>query len=103
MITSSIVLYKTDKQQLNSLLSCIIESNSIDHIYLIDNSPTDILRVYSNYSPIIEYIYTAKNIGYGAGHNIAIKEAIKKDADYHIVLNPDIRFDKDVIKKINEF
>ena len=40
------------------------------------------------------------NNGYGAGHNIAMRQAIKSNAMFHIVLNPDIYWEEGVISKI---
>jgi GT2 family glycosyltransferase len=67
-------------------------------LYLIDNSPvkTDIdsiLTIYKN----IHYYFTGENKGYGAGHNIALREAVDSGAEFHIVMNPDIRFSPDII------
>lgn len=99
MFTVSIVLYKTNRTQLNTVLDCTIASNCVDKIYLVDNSPTDELKEYANYNPNIEYIFNNGNIGYGSAHNIAIKKTIELCSDYHLVLNPDIRFEKGVLKK----
>lgn len=97
MITSSIVLYNTDMQQLKTIISCVF-SSPIDLLFLIDNSPRNELQyVEGNFSDKIIYIYNGKNIGYGAGHNIALRKAIEINADYHIVLNPDIIFEPESI------
>ena len=45
------------------------------------------------------YIHSV-NLGYGAGHNIAIRESIDIGATYHIVVNPDIYFEEGVIEKL---
>jgi hypothetical protein len=50
----------------------------------------------------VEYIPNVNN-GYGAGHNIAIRKAISENADYHVVLNPDIYWDGDVIGTLEEY
>ena len=47
----------------------------------------------------IKYIHSV-NLGYGAGHNIAIRESIDIGATYHIVVNPDIYFEEGVIEKL---
>jgi GT2 family glycosyltransferase len=88
-------------------LNTIIQSYSPSEyrwLYLIDNSPvqTDVASILdkNNY---IHYHFLGKNKGYGAGHNVAIREALKVDSKYHIVLNPDLEFTPDVIDKIAEF
>lgn len=102
MITASIVTYKTDRAELTTVLDCAVNS-SIEKIYIIDNSPTDKLRYFVDYSPKIEYIHGQGNIGYGAAHNIAIQKTIGNKAKYHIVLNPDIQFEQGVIESLSTY
>jgi GT2 family glycosyltransferase len=69
-------------------------------VYVVDNSPmpTD------GFSELgAKYIFNNKNLGYGAGHNIAIRQAIELDADYHLVINPDIECRAAVIEQLVEF
>ena len=89
MLTTSIVLYKTPRNQIETVLKSVLDSNCVDKIYIIDNSPTDELSYVKDISPLIEYI-PHDNTGYGSSHNIGIKKSLEVDANYHIVLNPDI-------------
>lgn len=98
MITASIVAYHTPTDELTHLLDCIVSSN-IDILYLIDNSSNDSLRELGNTSSKIVYIYS-DNLGFGHGHNIAIRKAIEKKAQYHIVINPDIYWEGPVIESL---
>ena len=103
MITSSIVTYKTKESDIRTVVQCAID-DCIDKIYIIDNSPTDELKdIVCSMSDRIEYIFGHGNIGYGAGHNIAIKKAIELGSTYHVVLNPDIYFDKGVIPELANY
>ncbi len=102
-ITASIVLYNTNKDFLYSIFDCI-QNSIIDKVYVIDNSPKDNLReLVLSISTKVEYIFGHGNIGYGAGHNIALNKAINLDSLYHVVLNPDIQFDYDVISHLEYF
>lgn len=102
MITVSIVTYYTDVNELktcfNSLTSKIVKS-----IYIVDNSSQkyieDFCKDYDN------AIYIAsQNVGYGAGHNKAIRLAQQdKDVKYHLVLNSDVYFDPDVLDRIAKY
>lgn len=97
MITASIVLYNTSAE----LIKRVIESYqpSIERrLFLIDNSPKKFGA--SKIIKYVEYIYVGKNIGYGAAHNIGIKKAIELKAKYHIVLNPDIMFESNIIDEL---
>lgn len=103
MLTSSVVLYKTRAVQLSALIDCVKKSGIMDKIYFVDNSPNESLHAVCEAVEKSEYIFNGKNIGYGAAHNIAIKKAIQAGSEYHIVLNPDIKFEPDVLLKLVEF
>jgi GT2 family glycosyltransferase len=100
MISASIVLYRTPTALIEQVLGCILNSNFEVNIYLIDNSPCE--YNYSTeffdflYRKKISYFKSPKNIGYGAGHNIALRN-IHNTSRYHFVINPDIYFEEDVI------
>lgn len=102
MLTASVVIYNTKKEQLNALLKSVLDSNCVDRLFVIDNAPSQENSSITKVSPIIEYI-PHTNTGYGNSHNIALKKSIELNADYHVVLNPDIRFEKDVLKKLIRF
>ena len=101
MISASVVAFHTPIGEISLLLNCINHS-SIDILYLVDNSSNDSLRELSNISPKIVYIYS-DNLGFGHGHNIAIKKAIEKKADYHIVINPDIYWEENVVETLTNY
>lgn len=98
MITASIVTFHTGHKDLSRLIDCVMKS-PIDKLFIIDNSSNDELREFVSDNPKIHYIHSI-NLGYGSGHNIAIKKAIEIDADYHVVLNPDIYWNGDVIGEL---
>jgi hypothetical protein len=65
---------------------------------LIDNSPEPIdLTVF--HLPWVTYLKSAKNGGYGAGHNTALRLALN-ESEFHFVLNPDIYFDPEELEKM---
>lgn len=101
MITAGIVLYKTKETDLKTVLDCVFDSE-IDILYIIDNSPYDYAKtIIDKYrTDRFKYIFGQGNIGFGEANNIAIKEAIKLKARYHIVLNPDITFKPEVITEL---
>jgi len=102
MLTASIVLYKTSCHQINTILKCIVASKCVDRLYVIDNSSMEEnKKLFSNYG-FAEYI-PHENTGYGSSHNIALHKAIEAGSDYHVVLNPDIEFDENVLKSLAEY
>ena len=104
MLTASIVIYRTSNKELQTIVNCAINS-TIHTIYIIDNSPSNELQnVIDHYQcPKLIYIYGQGNVGYGAGHNIAIQKSIELGADYHIILNPDIIFKTSAIETLAQY
>lgn len=100
-ITASVVLFKTKKEQIEKLLSCVLPS-VVEKIFIIDNSPDDRFRILEKTSEKIRYIHN-ENLGYGESHNVAFNLAKEEGSKYHIVLNPDISFESDIIEKITSY
>lgn len=79
MLTISLVLYKPDMEgEVNPLLKELNRIQGLEHIYIRDNS-------------------VEENIGYGAGHNIALRDT---HAKYHIVMNSDILLHAEDIERM---
>lgn len=102
-ITGSIVLYRNDRKMLIEAIQSFLNSDLVDKLYLVDNSPTSDLQDLQEIDSRIEYIFNPSNPGFGAAHNIAIKNAIESNSVYHLVLNPDVYYDKGVIESIVEY
>ncbi len=100
MLNTSIVLYKTPISEIKFLIKTLKKSNIISEIFLIDNSPTPTPE-YENLG--VNYIFARINIGYGAAHNIAIRKSIEQNIPYHLVINPDITFEPEILETIIEF
>ena len=101
-ISASIVLYKTDEKYLEKVIRDFYNTNLKVCLFLIDNSPADELKKLSSLYETIEYTWLPENIGFGKGHNIAINKMLGK-SKYHVVLNPDIEFDKEVLPTLYNF
>ena len=101
----------------------IIIKSDVSHIYIIDHSDrndreflaslqqygaeqmaddADIRRRCNAKSLILSY-HKHENNGYGGGHNVAIRMAMKAGSEYHIVVNPDVWFDNDVISTMRQY
>lgn len=101
MITASIVSYHHRLNELKKVIDCVL-AEQVDKLYIVDNSSDDRLRELEGMSDRIRYIHSI-NRGYGAGHNIAVQEAIELGSTYHVVVNPDIYFEKGVLKKLETY
>ena len=101
MITISIVTFKTETVELQKCLDSL-QSELVSKIYVIDNSKQNYLEDFCKGKNKVEYI-PSENVGYGAAHNIGIKKAIADKSKYHLVLNSDVYFERNVLEKIVEY
>lgn len=102
-LNASIVLYHNKREQLQKVIDAFLSSHLDGRLYLVDNSATDALRFIAEQDDRIVYIFNNANLGYGAGHNIALKMSMEEDVPYHVVLNPDLAFDGAILDKIYEY
>ncbi|TZF86452.1 glycosyltransferase family 2 protein (plasmid) [Pedobacter sp. BS3] len=99
--SASIVLFKNETKVVQNTILRVIESQFLQ-VYLIDNSPTDVLKNISKDSGVI-YIHNSSNLGFGAAHNIAIRKAMEDGLKYHFIINPDIEIKEDVFTPMIEY
>jgi GT2 family glycosyltransferase len=101
MVSFSLVTYNTTHEDIFRIVNESLNINSLTRFSIIDNSPfpSDFKFIDSK----VNYSFIGKNLGYGAGHNIALIDSINLGVKYHIVINPDIYFDASSIEKIIEF
>lgn len=102
-IYASIVLFHNKEEDLKKVINSFLNTNLPIKLYLIDNSTNNKLNYLRNIDKRIEYIYNDANLGYGAGHNVAIRKSILENSSYHVVLNPDISFNTGVMESIVQF
>ncbi len=100
-LTVSIVAYKNDVHGLKSAIESSLNTRLNIKLYLIDNSPQDQLRKLCHH-PNCEYTFNNENLGFGKAHNIALRKALSV-SKYHLVLNPDIYFDKGILENLFEY
>lgn len=101
MITASVVAFHTPYDDMKHLVDCVLQS-SINLFYIVDNSSNDILREFGMLSDRIVYVHS-DNLGFGHGHNIAIRKAIEMNAQYHVVINPDIYWKDQVTESLTAY
>lgn len=101
-LTVSVVLFNTDVEEISNISETILRSNLKTKLFFIDNSPTNKLKLVIKKDDQIEYIHSGKNVGFGSGHNMAIKCA-KDIAEFHLVLNADVNFDVNILNTMYDF
>jgi len=100
-IVGSIVAFKNSKEDIRKAIASFLDSGLNTYLYVIDNSPTDDLKdvcIFKN----TEYIFNNKNLGFGTGHNIAIRKAVGK-TKYSLILNPDVYFNPRTLEQLFDF
>lgn len=119
-ITASIVTYNHHLLDFEPVLRSLFAS-PVDAVYVIDHSDTMLelkaelqefaRRVLKGEPGLKEkadngfrLIYLPhRNNGYGGGHNVALREAIKSGSTYHLVVNPDVWFGPEVMPKLIKY
>ena len=96
----SIVRFEQPFEMIASLVALLMQSSVVQTIFLIDNSATDEPRFLS--LPI-QYTNNDHNIGFGRAHNIALKKSINYNTRFHVVMNPDVIFEPEILHKIVDF
>lgn len=96
-ITASIVAYNS-ADEIDILMTSLQSCSSFEEmtIYVIDNGSKDdtVTHIKKNY-PWARVIESKENLGFGRGHNLAIKNVHSK---FHLIVNPDISVPSDTIK-----
>lgn len=101
MITVSIVTYKTDLVELTKCLKSLC-SPLVSNVYIIDNSNQKYIADFCKEYACIEYT-GSRNVGYGAGHNQALRQVLKSKEKYHLILNSDVYFDPSILDKLVKY
>lgn len=101
MITVSIVTYRTDLEELRMCLQSLT-SPLVSRIFIVDNSNMKKIADFSKQYPNVTYI-GGENVGYGAGHNKALRQVLDNGEKYHLVLNSDVYFEPSVLDNIAEY
>jgi GT2 family glycosyltransferase len=96
-VTASVVLYKNSLLMVDRLLSILNSSDILDQVIVVDNSPLKLEFDWNKFQKV-QYI-KSNNVGYGRGNNIAINKILNY-SNYHLVINPDVFFDGNILPKI---
>lgn len=101
-ISACVVTYNSSKD-IRSVLTSLLNSSIKEKIdvYVVDNNSSDntTLIIDEEY-PEVQLLKLKENIGFGAGHNQVIS---KIESEYHIIINPDITFEADVIERLLKY
>lgn len=97
-ISASIVLHNEPLHILKETINSFLSISFSKKLFLIDNS-LDKNPTLSNLSEETEYIYNDKNLGFGKAHNIILNQ-LNSFSEYHLILNPDVTFNPQIINEL---
>jgi GT2 family glycosyltransferase len=100
-VSGSIVAYNNDPAQVVSAARSFLSSQLRVSLTVVDNSPVDGLRGQIAAAGA-EYSFNGRNVGFGSAHNIAIRRYCHA-SEYHLILNPDVRFGPEVLDALYRF
>jgi GT2 family glycosyltransferase len=98
-VTVSIVVYSGTLADVNQLLNNLQNDQHVLRWIVVDNGSSDEIRDAVQAMGGV-YVRPGKNLGFGRGHNLALKQLAGVDAPYHLILNPDIVFDGDALGRL---
>ena len=102
-VNISIVLFHNDMNKVKKVILSALDTPLNVMLYLIDNSTNDDLKILTQLDDKIIYIHNSVNLGFGSAHNIALNFSINEKTPYHLVLNPDVMYDNNVLMNLYEF
>lgn len=90
MVNVSVVLYHPIISQVLRLCEELLQAKCVRKIFLIDNSPMKSEELFHLTGKISYQWQQGTNLGYGRGHNIAIRESVYYHTPFHLVINADV-------------
>jgi len=105
MLNVSITLSMPDWGKVQQMAEKLLQSEEIKNIYLIDNSgvETDFAVIKSLFSSKKIHYLWEHDLGWGASHNIALRESVWQRTRYHLVMDTDIDAKAEDIDKLHYF
>lgn len=109
-MTGIIILNYITWQETEQCIHSIFESEDVDelsyHIYVVDNAspepaPEKIRQLFCH--KVVTYIQSERNIGYAAGNNLGIRQAIEDGCDNVLISNNDVRYERGCISRMIEY
>jgi len=106
MNSGLVILNYNDAKTVIDLLETIKDYTVFKAIVLVDNNSTDESPIELQKAAVkyhCDFLETGENKGYAFGNNCGAKYLIEKYAvDYVYIANPDIRFEEEIIRKLNQ-
>src|SRR3989344_3159318 len=94
------------KEQLTDVAK--LDAKGLDvECLMVDNGSRDgtedAIKNYKLPNMKYKFIQSGANLGFAGGNNVGIKDAVKRDLDYIILMNNDLILPKDIVIKLVDF
>lgn len=94
-MSASLVLFHNPPELFGSAITDYLAADPQGTLVVVDNSSQPLQSEWFAH-PRVHYLYSGANLGFGAGHNRAIRE-VGTTSDIHLLINPDVRFGPEVL------
>jgi GT2 family glycosyltransferase len=98
-VTASIVLYNHSAQDVGPLFEDLANDAALSEWVIVDNGGADDACAVAQ-SLGARCLKSGRNLGYGTAHNLALRSLAAVPAPYHLILNPDIRFQSGALAEL---
>jgi GT2 family glycosyltransferase len=99
-ITASMVLYDNPPELFGAAIQSFLDCDPRGRIAIVDNSARSLAHELFHHDRVT-YIFAGRNLGFGSGHNLAIGKVAR--GDFHLLLNPDVRFSATTVQELLAF
>jgi GT2 family glycosyltransferase len=96
--TAAIVTYRNSIVQLRRAVASVAQQRCRIQLVLVDNAGEDAVAALAEECGAI-YLRPPGNLGFGKAHNLAYQR-VRELSPYHLVLNPDVHFDPEVLEAL---
>jgi len=98
-VTASIVLYNQSAQDASPLFEELAKDAVLSEWVVVDNGGSDEACAVAR-SLGARCLHPDSNLGYGSGHNLALRSLAGTATPYHLILNPDIRLSSGALAEL---
>ncbi len=97
--TASIVLYKHAVKDVEPLFEELAKDTALSEWIVVNNGGSDEACAVAELLGA-SCLHPGRNLGYGAGHNLALRSLAATAAPYHVILNPDIHLQSGALSEL---
>jgi len=98
-VSASIVLYNHTAQDVGPLFEVLARETILSEWVVVNNGGSDYACAVAESLGAL-CLHPGINLGYGAGHNLALRSLAPDSAPYHLILNPDVQLPNEALAEL---